>query len=51
MAERIVLHGRKLGTFLGVDLATEEDRRMSRLLSQPRGQMDWIAVPDLLRPE
>jgi len=51
MAERIVLHGRKLGKFLGVDLETEEDRRMSRLLSQPRGQMDWIAVPDFLRPE
>jgi 2-polyprenyl-6-methoxyphenol hydroxylase-like FAD-dependent oxidoreductase len=50
MAERIVLHGRKLGTFLGGDLATEEDRRMSRLLSQPRGQMDWIAVPDFLGP-
>jgi 2-polyprenyl-6-methoxyphenol hydroxylase-like FAD-dependent oxidoreductase len=48
MAERIVLHGRKLGTFLGVDLATEEDRRMSRLLSQPCGQMEWIAVPDFL---
>jgi 2-polyprenyl-6-methoxyphenol hydroxylase-like FAD-dependent oxidoreductase len=48
MAGRIVLHGRKLGTFLGVDLKTEEDRRMSRLLSEPRGQMDWIAVPDFL---
>jgi 2-polyprenyl-6-methoxyphenol hydroxylase-like FAD-dependent oxidoreductase len=48
MAERIVLHGRKLGTFLGVDLATEEDRKMSRLLSQPQGQMDWIAVPNFL---
>jgi 2-polyprenyl-6-methoxyphenol hydroxylase-like FAD-dependent oxidoreductase len=50
MGERIVLHGRKLGTFLGVDLKTEEDRRMSRLLSDPRGQMDWIAVPNFLGP-
>jgi 2-polyprenyl-6-methoxyphenol hydroxylase-like FAD-dependent oxidoreductase len=48
MAERIVRHGRKLGTFLGVDLKTEEDRRMARLLSDHRGQMDWIAVPNFL---
>jgi 2-polyprenyl-6-methoxyphenol hydroxylase-like FAD-dependent oxidoreductase len=48
MGERIVLHGRKLGTFLGVDLATEEDRRMSKLLMDPQGQMEWIAVPNFL---
>jgi 2-polyprenyl-6-methoxyphenol hydroxylase-like FAD-dependent oxidoreductase len=48
MGERIVLHGRKLGTFLGVDLATEEDRTMSKLLMDPRGQMEWIAVPNFL---
>ena len=46
--ERIVLHGRKLGTFLGVDLRTEADRKMSKLLADPGGQMDWIAVPNFL---
>ena len=48
MGERIVLHGRKLGMFLGVNVKTEEDRRMSKLLSDHRGQMDWIAVPNFL---
>ena len=48
MGERIMLHGRKLGTFLGVDLKSEEDRRMGKLLSDHRGQMDWIAVPNFL---
>jgi 2-polyprenyl-6-methoxyphenol hydroxylase-like FAD-dependent oxidoreductase len=46
--ERIMLHGRKLGTFLGVDLRTEEDRVMAKLLADHRGQMDWIAVPNFL---
>ena len=32
IGERIMLHGRKLGTHLGVDLKTDEDRRMWRLL-------------------
>ncbi len=48
MAERIMLHGRKLGMFLGVNVETEEDRRMGKLLSDHRGQMDWIAVPNFL---
>jgi len=42
--------GRKLGMFLGVNVKTEEDRRMSKLLSDHRGQMDWIAVPNFLGP-
>ena len=50
IAERIMLHGRKLGMFLGVNVKTEEDRRMSKLLSDHRGQMDWIAVPNFLGP-
>ena len=48
IGERIMLHGRKLGTFLGVDLETEEDRRMGALLQVARGQMDHIAVPNFL---
>jgi 2-polyprenyl-6-methoxyphenol hydroxylase-like FAD-dependent oxidoreductase len=48
VGERIVLHGRKLGTHLGVDLKTEEDRRMSALLQDPGAMMDWIAVPNFL---
>ena len=48
IGERIMLHGRKLGTFLGVNLKTEEDRVMAKLLADHRGQMDWIAVPNFL---
>jgi len=48
MGERIMLHGRKLGTHLGVDLRTEEDRRMSALLQDRGALMDWIAVPHFL---
>jgi 2-polyprenyl-6-methoxyphenol hydroxylase-like FAD-dependent oxidoreductase len=48
MGERIMLHGRKLGAFLGVNLKTEEDRVMAQLLADHRGQMDWIAVPNFL---
>ena len=48
VGERIMLHGRKLGTHLGVDLATEEDRRMWRLLQEDEAMMDWIAVPNFL---
>jgi len=48
IGERIMLHGRKLGTHLGVDLVTEEDRRMHALLQDPRAMMDWIAVPNFL---
>jgi 2-polyprenyl-6-methoxyphenol hydroxylase-like FAD-dependent oxidoreductase len=46
--ERIVLHGRKLGTHLGVDLSTAADRQMWKLLQDHRAMMDWIAVPNFL---
>ena len=48
IGERIMLHGRKLGTHLGVDLRTEDDRRMWRLLQEDDAMMDWIAVPNFL---
>ena len=48
IGERIVQHGRLLGTHLGVDLRTEQDRRMWKLLQNPRAMMDWIAVPNFL---
>jgi 2-polyprenyl-6-methoxyphenol hydroxylase-like FAD-dependent oxidoreductase len=44
----IVMHSRKLGTHLGVDLKTEEDRRMHELLQSDGAMMDWIAVPNFL---
>jgi 2-polyprenyl-6-methoxyphenol hydroxylase-like FAD-dependent oxidoreductase len=49
VGERIVRHGRKLGTHLGVGLATEEDHRMWKLLQDHRAMMDWIAVPHFLQ--
>jgi 2-polyprenyl-6-methoxyphenol hydroxylase-like FAD-dependent oxidoreductase len=48
IGERIMLHGRKLGTHLGVDLRTDEDRRMWKLLQEYDAMMDWIAVPNFL---
>ena len=48
IGERIVRHGRLLGTHLGVELKTEEDRRMWQRLQDPRAMMDWIAVPNFL---
>ena len=48
IGNRIVLHGRKLGTHLGVSLKTEEDRKMWELLQDYRAMMDWIAVPNFL---
>ena len=48
IGERIMLHGRKLGTHLGVDLKTDEDRRMWKLLQGYDAMMDWIAVPNFL---
>jgi 2-polyprenyl-6-methoxyphenol hydroxylase-like FAD-dependent oxidoreductase len=48
LSQRIVSHGRKLGTQLGVGIETEEDRRLSKLLQTPKGIMDWIAVPNFL---
>lgn len=44
----IVMHGRKLGTHLGVNLKTEEDRRMHELLQSDGAMLDWIAVPHFL---
>ena len=44
----IVMHSRKLGTHMGVDLKTEEDRRMHTLLQNDGAMMDWIAVPNFL---
>jgi 2-polyprenyl-6-methoxyphenol hydroxylase-like FAD-dependent oxidoreductase len=44
----IVLHSRKLGTHMGVNLRTEEDRRMHALLQDDGAMMDWIAVPNFL---
>ena len=48
IGNRIVMHGRKLGTHLGVDLKTEEDRRMHELLQSDGAMLDWIAVPNFL---
>jgi 2-polyprenyl-6-methoxyphenol hydroxylase-like FAD-dependent oxidoreductase len=48
IGERIMLHGRKLGTHLGVNLQTDEDRAMWKLLQDHRAMMDWIAVPNFL---
>jgi 2-polyprenyl-6-methoxyphenol hydroxylase-like FAD-dependent oxidoreductase len=49
IGERVMLHGRKLGTHLGVNLRTEEDRSMWRLLQDPHEMMRWIAVPHFLK--
>jgi 2-polyprenyl-6-methoxyphenol hydroxylase-like FAD-dependent oxidoreductase len=48
IGNNIVLHGRKLGTHLGVNLRTEEDRRMHDLLQNDGAMLDWIAVPHFL---
>jgi 2-polyprenyl-6-methoxyphenol hydroxylase-like FAD-dependent oxidoreductase len=48
IGERIVLHGRKLGTHLGIDLKTDEDHKMWKLLQGSEAMMDWIAVPNFL---
>jgi 2-polyprenyl-6-methoxyphenol hydroxylase-like FAD-dependent oxidoreductase len=48
VSERIMMHGRKLGTHLGVDLKTAEDRAMWKTLQDYRAMMDWIAVPNFL---
>jgi 2-polyprenyl-6-methoxyphenol hydroxylase-like FAD-dependent oxidoreductase len=48
IGEIIVKHSRKLGTHMGVDLKTDEDRAMHALLQDPRAMMDWIAVPNFL---
>ena len=48
IGERIMLHGRRLGTHLGVNLQSEDDRAMWKLLQDHRAMMDWIAVPNFL---
>jgi 2-polyprenyl-6-methoxyphenol hydroxylase-like FAD-dependent oxidoreductase len=48
IGEAIVLHGRKLGTHLGVNLQTDEERAMWKLLQDHRAMMDWIAMPNFL---
>jgi 2-polyprenyl-6-methoxyphenol hydroxylase-like FAD-dependent oxidoreductase len=48
IGERIVLHGRKLGTHLGVNLEKAEDRAMWRELQDHRVMMDRIAEPGFL---
>jgi 2-polyprenyl-6-methoxyphenol hydroxylase-like FAD-dependent oxidoreductase len=44
----IVMHGRKLGTHLGVNLQTDDDRRMHEFLQSDGAMLDWIAVPHFL---
>jgi 2-polyprenyl-6-methoxyphenol hydroxylase-like FAD-dependent oxidoreductase len=48
IGERVMLHGRKLGTHLGVNLTTEADRAMWRLLQDPHAMLRYIAVPHFL---
>jgi len=48
IGDAVVRHGRKLGTHLGVNLTTEEDRRMHELLQRDGAMLDWIAVPNFL---
>jgi 2-polyprenyl-6-methoxyphenol hydroxylase-like FAD-dependent oxidoreductase len=44
----IVMHSRRLGTHMGVNLKTDADRRMHALLQSDQAMMDWIAVPNFL---
>lgn len=48
IGNNIVMHSRKLGTHMGVNLKTEEDRRMHALLQSDGAMLDWIAVPNFL---
>jgi 2-polyprenyl-6-methoxyphenol hydroxylase-like FAD-dependent oxidoreductase len=48
IGNQVVMHGRKLGTHLGVDLRSDEDRRMHDLLQSDGALLDWIAVPNFL---
>jgi 2-polyprenyl-6-methoxyphenol hydroxylase-like FAD-dependent oxidoreductase len=48
IGDRIMMHGRRLGTHLGVDLKTDEDRAMWKMLQDYRAMVDWIAVPNFL---
>jgi 2-polyprenyl-6-methoxyphenol hydroxylase-like FAD-dependent oxidoreductase len=51
LSERIALHARKLGTQLGVDLKSDEERRISKLLQAPGAILNWVAVPNFLAAE
>jgi 2-polyprenyl-6-methoxyphenol hydroxylase-like FAD-dependent oxidoreductase len=44
----IVMHARKIGTHIGEDLKTEEDRRMFELFKSDSAMLDWIAIPNFL---
>jgi len=48
IGNRVVMHARKLGTHLGVDLKTEDDRRMHELLQRDGAMLDRLAVPHFL---
>jgi len=48
IGERVMMHGRKLGTQLGVNLTNADDRAMCALLQDTRAMMEWIAVPGFL---
>jgi 2-polyprenyl-6-methoxyphenol hydroxylase-like FAD-dependent oxidoreductase len=48
IGNNIVMHGRKLGTHMGVNLKTDEDRKMHALLQSDGAMLDWIAVPHFL---
>ncbi len=48
IGNNIVMHGRKLGCHLGVNLQTDEDRRMHDLLQSDAAMLNWIAVPHFL---
>lgn len=48
IGERVMLHGRMLGTHLGVNLRTEADRAMWRRLQDPMEMLRQIAVPHFL---
>jgi 2-polyprenyl-6-methoxyphenol hydroxylase-like FAD-dependent oxidoreductase len=48
IGDAVVRHGRKLGAHLGVNLRTDEDRRMHELLQNDGAMLDWIAVPNFL---
>jgi 2-polyprenyl-6-methoxyphenol hydroxylase-like FAD-dependent oxidoreductase len=48
LGNTIVMHGRKLGTHMGVNLKTEEDRKMHAYLQSDGAMLDSIAVPHFL---
>ena len=48
VGDTVVRHARRLGAHLGVNLRTEDDRRMHKLLQSAGAMLDWIAVPNFL---